>query len=736
MFKKIKQLVLIIMMISSYAYAGFHAEKLNGWEYWWSSEILKCETRIEAYGLFYETTLDLKIRLGKSDYWDYYAQKYICQNPPSGDWEFVWDFNLPQDAYIKDFQVWDDSKSAFTPAKIIDLTTAESNYQSNRTQRLSALLRQYMRRDYNGSYNLQYNLKIGPVRWDGTAEFTITYVSPCRMQFYKRLITDYTGQFYTPASTYSGCNSNAPLTIYLNDYNNPDTAPKNFMGINNAWYKSNGSWVTSSDYSMNGCVIELAPESNSGSFLRTYADNDNKFYQLAVNPHLDYEKRSPRNIVMAFDLIGSTISTDRRTKIIDKIETPLILSTTDKDSIAFVTSSFNVNWIDDNYFPRTETLINQRLSQIKNMVPKLNTLPYMLKEIADFIDSKDRDAEIWIVSDDYQTAKRAETVMELLQQAFFKIKKNVKFRILDVADSYYSYYILNKYYNGNAYLYENLSRLTGGTFEVLRDVYELSWVDKVMDCFAPMVTTVEIDPMPLGGVAFSAVNLNEGRNNFDIADRYFQLGMFEGTAPFNLSYYGYFTGENYFKNIDLSEDNSQVPDNILKNTGLYWYGNYIMQDLFMQPQSYSTIQYIEDLSVANRIITPYSGFIIPGPEGYSGFNRIYEDSENITAVDSTEIQSPPTTYEIELSAYPNPFNPSTKINITIPPGSENSTMVIYNILGQKVRAFDLNDYGFTNKFSLTWDGMNDYGSPVASGTYIAVLKTPELLKSIKLLLIR
>lgn len=361
----------------------------------------------------------------------------------------------------------------------------------------------------------------------------------------------------------------------------------------------------------------------------------------------------------------------------------------------------------------------------------------MLKDIVKYLNEKDVDAEVWLVSDDYQTGVRAETVMELLDHTYFKANKKLVYNIIDVSSTWYSYYIQNKYYRGNEYLYENLSRLSGGNFAKMYDKYYMYYIDDALDCWAPKVSTVEIDPIPNNGFTYSRVNLSN-RNNFHIGARYFQIGMFEGDLPINVNYFGNYLKNPYFNSIDLPEDYTEVPESITLNTALYWFGNYIMKDLFLQPQSYSTIKYIEELSVQNRLLTPYSAFVIPGPTGYSGYVRIYEDEiTNIEEINQSEDEEVIPT-ELAISSYPNPFNPSTNIIMSIPANLANQEKQfdIYNILGEKVKSFDMTQYNNLSEIHINWSGMNDYGNAVASGMYIAVFKVGSIIKSLKLLLVQ
>lgn len=70
--------------------------------------------------------------------------------------------------------------------------------------------------------------------------------------------------------------------------------------------------------------------------------------------------------------------------------------------------------------------------------------------------------------------------------------------------------------------------------------------------------------------------------------------------------------------------------------------------------------------------------------------------------------------------YPNPFNLTTTIEFTIP-SSCFTSLVIYNITGQKVRELVSNKMS-AGKHSVVWNGKDDNGNEVSSGIYISRLK--------------
>lgn len=73
--------------------------------------------------------------------------------------------------------------------------------------------------------------------------------------------------------------------------------------------------------------------------------------------------------------------------------------------------------------------------------------------------------------------------------------------------------------------------------------------------------------------------------------------------------------------------------------------------------------------------------------------------------------------------YPNPANPSANIPHVLPAPAR-IKIEIYNMLGQRVRSL-LDAERPAGILSETWDGRDDHGLPLASGTYLVRLTTRE-----------
>jgi hypothetical protein len=88
-----------------------------------------------------------------------------------------------------------------------------------------------------------------------------------------------------------------------------------------------------------------------------------------------------------------------------------------------------------------------------------------------------------------------------------------------------------------------------------------------------------------------------------------------------------------------------------------------------------------------------------------------------------------------LQNYPNPFNPSTTIEFRVPEANAPVRLTIYNMLGQAVRTL-VDGVREVGTHRIRWDGRNDVGDLVGSGTYIYQLRTRNVVQSKKLTLVK
>jgi flagellar hook assembly protein FlgD len=84
--------------------------------------------------------------------------------------------------------------------------------------------------------------------------------------------------------------------------------------------------------------------------------------------------------------------------------------------------------------------------------------------------------------------------------------------------------------------------------------------------------------------------------------------------------------------------------------------------------------------------------------------------------------------------YPNPFNVSTEIKYELPRDVE-VIIEIYNILGQKIRMFDLGHQSAGSK-RIVWDGKNQEGISASSGLYLYRIKAADFIQTKRMTLLK
>ncbi|MBN1294516.1 MAG: T9SS type A sorting domain-containing protein, partial [Candidatus Latescibacteria bacterium] len=103
--------------------------------------------------------------------------------------------------------------------------------------------------------------------------------------------------------------------------------------------------------------------------------------------------------------------------------------------------------------------------------------------------------------------------------------------------------------------------------------------------------------------------------------------------------------------------------------------------------------------------------------------------------DSTEITRQSNVPEtVTLYNHPNPFNPSTTIEFTLPE-SGFATITIYSLTGQKIREIEA-DFMPAGTHTLSWDGRDTSGNIVSSGIYITRLEAGKHTATGRMVLVR
>ncbi|RJQ62322.1 MAG: T9SS C-terminal target domain-containing protein [Stygiobacter sp.] len=137
----------------------------------------------------------------------------------------------------------------------------------------------------------------------------------------------------------------------------------------------------------------------------------------------------------------------------------------------------------------------------------------------------------------------------------------------------------------------------------------------------------------------------------------------------------------------------------------------------------ATKSWERDLAASKKIVNEYRKTI--RVLEYTGTTGLKDQEYDIVIPDD---------YKLENN-YPNPFNPSTTINFTLPLQKKIS-LKIYDMLGKEVVTLIDNEIFEKGNSAVTWNGKNSNGVQVSSGNYIATLTYGNFSKSIKMTLLK
>jgi flagellar hook assembly protein FlgD len=84
--------------------------------------------------------------------------------------------------------------------------------------------------------------------------------------------------------------------------------------------------------------------------------------------------------------------------------------------------------------------------------------------------------------------------------------------------------------------------------------------------------------------------------------------------------------------------------------------------------------------------------------------------------------------------YPNPFNPETKISFELPKASR-VVLKVFNLQGQEIRTL-LNEEKPAGAFEALWDGKDNAGRQMPSGTYLYRIEAQGLVQTKKMVLLQ
>jgi len=139
------------------------------------------------------------------------------------------------------------------------------------------------------------------------------------------------------------------------------------------------------------------------------------------------------------------------------------------------------------------------------------------------------------------------------------------------------------------------------------------------------------------------------------------------------------------------------------------------------------------LQTSDGVATPNWYYITSGTDTVAIYLIRAYVSLVTSAGNEQVVELTPTDFSVTQN-YPNPFNPSTQLRYSIPK-AENVRITIYDINGKTIATL-INNFQNAGTYQVTWNGRNDLGQQVASGTYIYKVQAGDFVQTKKMVMLK
>lgn len=481
-------------------------------------------------------------------------------------------------------------------------------------------------------------------------------------------------------------------------------------------------------------TLSFTSQLKDGAFLKKYSDKENEgYYQLGLIPSIACDFAQPRKIALLVDYDGNK-TTKTSLEIFDIVREQIFRNLTPKDSFTVMFSNLNIQPLSSGWLCGDAESVNNFFDGLnRNILASFSNLPSLIHKGIEFI--KDNGNEgivlVYSCSDQYGSQNIAN---QIGQSILDSIKKSaIKFYFADyIWKNGVVYKIGGNDYYGNEYLYSTIANITGGAYYRMLKINEQSEIlNTLLTSTLGEVRSIEIITSVENGFCYSRYNMDPEYNNKFMNTPILQFGRYYGEFPLRVQFSGFLHGKPFVRSLELMPE---LDNDALTKT--IWTGAYLRTLESTPNKSNELVKEIIDISMNNRILSLYTAFLAlePWMMRDSANKSQSEDDEGGELSNQNEIMQ---SQGFSVSAFPNPFSQSTRINITLPANisGDHATLKIYDVFGKLVKTINLTDVNF-NGGSIQWLGDDENGRLLTGGVYIITLTTPEGSKVFKIIINR
>ena len=632
-------------------------------------------------------------------------------------------FDLPENAIVFDSWLW--VGEDIVRAEIMDKWTASEIYEDivRRRRDPSILFKR-------GNNN--YELRIYPMAASDTRKVKLSYLVPT--QWGATSVQAPLPTNILKASRFAIPEFNV-LTWLNEKWKNPkipEFPEINFSSLSDTIFGEYLQADIPSEAIQNSLNFALDSPLNEGVYVNSFEYGNSGIYQLAFLPSqaLNLASSSKVAVLVDYDVSNCSVS---GSDVLNNVKYALHTTLAPTDSFNLVISQLSINRVSEQWLPADSATIEETFSSLgADPISNYSNLPSLLANGIEFINENGTNGSILLLSSSDQVGNYT-IANQLIDDLIDLMQVEIPIHVADFQNQNYTYnYIGSQYYYGNEYFYTNICRLTSGNFYNIRTGY--SFPDLVSSAFSSLsgfLSSFDLYTRLESGYCYSRYNLDNQNSQTHLNRPILQVGKYQGSLPFIIEASGTFESEVFTQKFTIDETDAEPADSLSVEA---WTGNYI-QYMESQLQTNDVVNEIIDFSIDERVLSIYSAFICLEPE--QGGQICYDCMDESGVVGIEEVNDPNKSDSVFV-AYPNPFNNRVKIEFALPQNvvASETTFKIYSILGQVVRTFSASSNFIDNKYQFIWNGKNNNGADVSSGTYFFVVNTGHKQYSLKLLFMK
>lgn len=723
-------IILVLIIANSYTFAqcNLFVDNPHKWGTQQQGTIEEASLKVQPRGLYME--YELFLTFSARD----------CYFADDDQVEVQFYFELPLEAIVHDSWLWVEDE--IVKADISDRWSASRIYESivDRRKDPSILVKQG---------NGRYELRVYPMMGNGSRKVKISYLMPTTW-------TKNGVSAQLPLSLLRASNFLPEIfTIYTipdNEWQSPkipELREKSFFRLDYPFQDHYQFEIQQTELSKY-LSISFDNPMKSGVYLNNFQDSDEGIYQLSLLPSEILNIESSNKIVILIDYDKSYGNLLTRSAMFEILKSFLLTTLSDKDSLNIILSDNEIIKASDSWISGTQESIEAAFSALPENVsdyqPKLLSL---ISEGMDFIKANNNEGNIILISNvvEGKQGVAIKTLTDNLWDAYPDLKP---IHTIDYSFSYlwleywnqWKWQNYEQYYSNN--FLKTLSRLTNGNFNVIHSQESFySGISSAYEIIGSQINSFDLHTTMNNGFCYNRFNISNKQNISSLNRPIMQIGKFKGDFPFEIQLSGEINDEIFSKTIEILEDDIYQCDTLAEEI---WTGCYI-DEMESENQSNDVIQDIVEISVDERVLSKYTAFLAldpnlelitdPCPECKEIINEPggWDEFGEDIAVTINDENIKIATDSIGISAYPNPFVISTKIEITIPSNINANDLIIkiYDTTGKVIKSFEADASGFDEKLSIIWNGVGMSGNEVPNGMYYLVVNAESSRQTIKLI---